>query len=115
VDQAYRRMEALFHVSQKFVEASDENQVIEPVLRLMVELTGAQGAAFAARRTTADRAQRRAAGLRPGWSIRPQKCGALRSAKCEPLGDRRTAGAARPFENGAGLPCLPVRRERGWA
>lgn len=46
LEESYRRMESLFHVSQKFVGASDENQVIEPVLRLLVEISGASGAAF---------------------------------------------------------------------
>ena len=41
VDEAYRRMETLFHVSQKFVEASDESQVIQPVPRLKTDLTRA--------------------------------------------------------------------------
>ncbi|MFM8320292.1 MAG: GAF domain-containing protein [Chloroflexota bacterium] len=46
VHQAYERLEAIFRVSQRFVEAEDENQVIEPVLRMLVELTGAVGATF---------------------------------------------------------------------
>lgn len=46
VEDAFRRMELLFRVNQKFVDAADENQVIEPVLRVMVELTGAKGASF---------------------------------------------------------------------
>jgi two-component system nitrate/nitrite sensor histidine kinase NarX len=46
VGEAYQRLEALFRVSQKFVEANDENEVIEPVLRLLVTLTGARGASF---------------------------------------------------------------------
>ena len=39
-------METTFRISQHFVDANDENQVIEPVLRLLVDLTGATGAAF---------------------------------------------------------------------
>lgn len=46
VAAADKRLEAIFHVSQKFVEASDENEVIEPVLRLIIELIGATGATF---------------------------------------------------------------------
>ena len=46
VAEAYQRLEALFLVSQKFVEASDENEVLEPVLRLVIDLTGADGATF---------------------------------------------------------------------
>jgi two-component system nitrate/nitrite sensor histidine kinase NarX len=46
VSEAYQRLEALFHVTQKFVEASDENEVVEPLLQMIVNLTGADGAAF---------------------------------------------------------------------
>lgn len=46
VEDAYLRLEAIFRVSQKFVEASDENEVIEPVLSLLISLTGARGASF---------------------------------------------------------------------
>ncbi len=44
--EAYERMEALFRLSRSFVDASDENQIIQPVLKLMVELSGATGASF---------------------------------------------------------------------
>jgi len=46
LEDAYQRLETIFRVSQKFLEANDENDVIEPVLNLLVELTGALGAAF---------------------------------------------------------------------
>jgi two-component system nitrate/nitrite sensor histidine kinase NarX len=46
ITDAYQRLEAVFQVSQKFVEASDENEVVEPVLRLLVDLTGAEGVSF---------------------------------------------------------------------
>lgn len=46
VGEAYQRLDAIFRVSQRFVEASDENEVVEPILRLLVDLTGADGAAF---------------------------------------------------------------------
>ncbi len=46
VGDAYQRLEALFRVNQRFVEANDEDEVIEPVLSLLVEMIGAQGAAF---------------------------------------------------------------------
>jgi nitrate/nitrite-specific signal transduction histidine kinase len=46
VEDAYQRLEAIFHISQTFVEASDEGEVIEPVLSLLVSLTGADGASF---------------------------------------------------------------------
>lgn len=46
VDQAYHRLEALAQIIQQFVEASDENQVIQPVLHYLVELSQADGASF---------------------------------------------------------------------
>jgi two-component system nitrate/nitrite sensor histidine kinase NarX len=46
VEDAYQRLEAIFRISQTFVEASDEGEVIEPVLQLLVSLTGANGASF---------------------------------------------------------------------
>lgn len=46
VGEAYQRLEAIFSISQKFVEASDENEVVELVLRLCVDLVGASGASF---------------------------------------------------------------------
>lgn len=46
IDEAYGRLEAIFRVRQRFVEADDENEIIEPVLRLVVDLTQAQGATF---------------------------------------------------------------------
>lgn len=46
VETSTRQLETIFQINQKFVEASDENEVIEPVLHLLVEITGAQGASF---------------------------------------------------------------------
>lgn len=46
VEESYQRLEAVFQVSQKFVDASDENEVLEPVLRLLADLTGAEGVSF---------------------------------------------------------------------
>jgi two-component system, NarL family, nitrate/nitrite sensor histidine kinase NarX len=46
VADSYQRLQAIFQVSQKFVEASDESEVIQLVLRLSVELVGATGASF---------------------------------------------------------------------
>jgi len=39
-----RRSEAIFQLSQKFVEANDENEVLNPLLTVTVELVGAIGA-----------------------------------------------------------------------
>ncbi len=44
--ESYQRLEAIFEISQQFADASDENQVIQPMLRLVVELSGAVGASF---------------------------------------------------------------------
>jgi len=46
VAEAYQRLDAIFRVSQKFVEASNENEVVELVLQLSIELMGAAGASF---------------------------------------------------------------------
>lgn len=46
VTLAYERLDAIFKVGQKFVEASDEREVIEPVLRLAIDLVGAAGATY---------------------------------------------------------------------
>jgi two-component system nitrate/nitrite sensor histidine kinase NarX len=120
VEQAYHRLEALFHVSQGFVEASDENQVIEPVLRLMVEVTGAQGAAFVPLDEHGQPQTALSHGVLP-YPVNQAWLEYLSSAevrqRCrncearEPL--ERPADCpvlTGPFENGAGLICLPVRR-----
>jgi len=120
VDEAYRRMETLFHVSQKFVEASDENQVIEPVLRLMVELTGAQGAAFVPLDEHGQPQTALSFGELP-YPVNEAWLEYLSSAevreRCrdcevrEPLERPADCPVLKgPFENGAGLACLPVRR-----
>lgn len=46
IQAAYQRLEAIFRINQKLVEASEEKDVIELVLRLAVELVGAKGASF---------------------------------------------------------------------
>ncbi len=43
---AYERLDAFFRVGQKFVEASEEREIIEPVLNLCIDLVGARGASF---------------------------------------------------------------------
>jgi two-component system nitrate/nitrite sensor histidine kinase NarX len=120
VEEAYRRLEALFGVSQKFVEAGDENQVIEPVLRLMVELTGAQGAAFVPLDEHGQPQTALSHGELP-YPINEAWLEYLSSAevreRCrdcearEPLERPADCPVLRgPFENGAGLVCLPVKR-----
>jgi two-component system nitrate/nitrite sensor histidine kinase NarX len=46
VNEAYHRLQVIFDVSQRFLEASDENDIMEPVLQLLTDLSGADGASF---------------------------------------------------------------------
>ncbi len=46
VTEAYQRLEAIFQISSKFVEAMDEKEIIELVLRQSVDLVGATGASY---------------------------------------------------------------------
>jgi hypothetical protein len=46
VAEASQRLDAIFRLSQKFVEASDENEIVELVLRLAVDMVGASGASY---------------------------------------------------------------------
>ncbi len=46
VSQAYQRLEALSQISQQFVDASDENEVVQPALKFLVEMVNAKGASF---------------------------------------------------------------------
>jgi len=46
VNEAYQRLDAVLRISQRFVQASEENEVIELVLQLSVDLIGASGASF---------------------------------------------------------------------
>lgn len=45
-NRAYQQLEAIFQAGQKFIESSDENEIIELVLRLVVDLTGVAGVSF---------------------------------------------------------------------
>jgi two-component system nitrate/nitrite sensor histidine kinase NarX len=120
VDEAYRRLEALFGVSQTFVEASDENQVIEPVLELMVDVTGAEGAAFVPLDEHGQPQTALSYGELPylvneTWldylasdEVR-KRCSSCEDR--EPLGRPEDCPVLRgPFKSGAGLICLPVQR-----
>lgn len=46
VAEAYQRLETIFRLSHKFVEANDESEVIDLLLKLSIDLTGAQGGSF---------------------------------------------------------------------
>jgi two-component system nitrate/nitrite sensor histidine kinase NarX len=44
--EAYERNKTIFHISQMFAEARDQDQVVELILRLSMEFVGADGASF---------------------------------------------------------------------
>ncbi len=44
--EAHQRNKTIFHISQMFAEAKDQDQVVELILRLSMELVGADGASF---------------------------------------------------------------------
>ena len=46
VSLGYERLEALFLVNQNFVDAGDENEVVEPILKIIIELVKADGATY---------------------------------------------------------------------
>lgn len=46
VDESGQRLESIFRISQKFVEASEESEVIELVLQLAVDMAQVKGASF---------------------------------------------------------------------
>jgi signal transduction histidine kinase len=46
VKRAAQRLQAIFRISQKFVDASDENDIIELMLQISVDLVDASGAAY---------------------------------------------------------------------
>jgi two-component system nitrate/nitrite sensor histidine kinase NarX len=46
VKRAAQRLQAIFRISQKFVDASDENEIIELMLQILVDLADASGAAY---------------------------------------------------------------------
>jgi two-component system nitrate/nitrite sensor histidine kinase NarX len=46
VIEAYQRLESISQISQQFVDASDENEVVQPVLKFLVEMVNAEGASF---------------------------------------------------------------------
>jgi two-component system nitrate/nitrite sensor histidine kinase NarX len=46
VKRAAQRLQAIFRISQKFVDASDENEIIELMLQISIDLAEASGAAY---------------------------------------------------------------------
>lgn len=118
--EAREQMESLFRVGQKFVDAADENQVIEPVLRLMIELTGASGAAFVpidehGQPQTALSQGELPFSVQEAWLEYLTTAGVRdRCRECEarePVDRPADCPLLRgPFERAEGLICLPVRR-----
>lgn len=119
-DAAYRRLNAIFHVSQRFVEASDENEVIQLALQLSVELTGGMGASFVPLNEHGQPLPAVNFGEMPfpvmtDWveylaspGVR-SRCGA-----CEARGQLHSDGTCPllqgPFSGAIGMFCLPLRR-----
>ncbi len=120
VGEAYQKLEAIFRVTQKFIEANDENEVIKPILRLMVDLTGAEGASFVPLDEHGQPQTALSFGELPfpvmeAWveylaspGVR-QRCGACEER--EPLERPANCPLLKgPFAAATGLLCLPVRR-----
>ncbi|MEW5872518.1 MAG: GAF domain-containing protein [Chloroflexota bacterium] len=124
--ESYQRLEAIFQVSQKFTEASDENEVIQPLLRLLVELSGAQGATFVPLDEHGQPQTAISHGELPfpvmeAWVEYLATPGVReRCRNCELARDNHLQGALEkpencpllkgPFAEASGLLCLPVRR-----
>jgi len=115
-----KRLEAIFNVSQKFVEASDENEVIEPVLQLIIELIGAKGATFVpldehGQPTSAISYGETQPAMMNAWleylaspKVR-QKCSSCESPD-NPESRERCPMLTGPFTSDRSIYCLPVRR-----
>jgi len=120
VADAYQRLETIFLVSQKFVEADDENEVIEPVLRLLVGLTGANGASFVPLDEHGQPQTALSHGEMPfpimeAWVEYLASPGVRqRCANCEfqelPQKPANCPLLSGPFNRSLGMLCLPVRR-----
>jgi len=120
IDEAYQRLDSIFRISQEFVEASDENEVIKSILSLLVDLTGARGAAFVPLDEHGQPQTALSHGDLPDsivetWSeylasrkVRESclKCQFL-NVPGKPEGCPLLTG---PFADASGLLCLPVRR-----
>jgi two-component system, NarL family, nitrate/nitrite sensor histidine kinase NarX len=118
--EAYQRLDALFQVSQQFVDASDENEILAPVLKLVVDLTGAQGATFVPLDAHGQPQTALSQGDMPfpamqAWveylaspGVR-ERCGSCQNR--EPLERPQNCPLLRgPFAESGGLVCLPVGR-----
>jgi len=125
VDDAYQRLEAIFRVSQQFADANDENEVIESVLRLLVDISAANGASFVpldehGQPQTALNYGELPFPVMEAWveylaspGVR-QRCAACKNKQLPAMGDTASAGDCPllkgPFQTSPELFCLPVRR-----
>lgn len=120
VSEAYQRLDAIFRLSQKFVEASDENEIVELVLRLTIDIVGATGASY----VPLDERGQPLAAISHGelpfpvvndwveYLATPAVRG--RCKACESHGSLNTSQTCPllkgPFSNAIGLYCWPLRR-----
>lgn len=116
--EANQRLEAVFRLSRKFVEANDEKEVVELLLRLSVDLVGAMGASLV---PLDERGQPMTAvnyGDLPapafGAWVEYLASPAVRQ-RCENCQSHETLNQAcpllsGPFPGALGLYCLPLRR-----
>jgi len=119
VAEASQRLDAIFRLSQKFVEASDENEIVELVLRLAVDMVGASGASY----VPLDERGQPLAAISHGelpfpvvndwveYLATPAVRG--RCKTCESHGSLNTSQTCPllkgPFSDAIGLYCLPLR------
>lgn len=118
--QAYEQMEAVFQLSRTFVEANDENEIIQPMMQFIVEISGAQGASFVpidehGQPQTALSHGELPFEVKEAWLEYLSTPGVVdRCRACEarePLELPRDCPLLRgPFANASGLVCLSVRR-----
>jgi two-component system nitrate/nitrite sensor histidine kinase NarX len=115
---ANQRLEAVFRLSRKFVEANDENEVVELLLRLSVDLVGALGASLVplderGQPMTAVNYGDLPAPVFSAW-VEYLASPAVRQ-RCENCQNHETLTQAcpllsGPFPEALGLYCLPLRR-----
>ncbi len=122
VAQAYRRLEAFSQIIQLFLDASDENQVIQPVLAYLVDLSQADGASFVpldehGQPQTAMSHGRLPFPLINNWVeylASPQvreSCQLCEQKQQNRMADTESCPLMQgPFSNPLGMACFPVRR-----
>jgi two-component system nitrate/nitrite sensor histidine kinase NarX len=120
VKRAAQRLQAIFRISQKFVDASDENEIIELMLQISVDLADASGAAY----VPLDEHGQPLASVRRGelpfpaigdWLEYLARPAVRESCKaCETHTSLHSSGECPllkgPFSEAIGLYCFPLRR-----